>query len=123
MDCTCLDSPGKNTEVGNSEECQIKLFVLCSLNPDYCSISHHSTYMRYLKLSLLETVGASQVVQMVKNLPAVWEAQFQSLSREDALEKGMATHSSILAWRIPWAEEPGSLTIHGVAKRCTRLSN
>ena len=133
MDCTCLDSPGKNTEMGNSEECQIKLFVLCSLNPDYCSISHlnpdycsishHSTYMRYLKLSLLETVGASQVVQMVKNLPAVWEAQVQSLSQEDALEKGMATHSSILAWRIPWAEEPGSLTIHGVAKRCTRLSN
>ena len=60
---------------------------------------------------------------MVKNPPAMQETQVQSLSWEDALEKGMATHSSILAWRIPWAEEPGSLTIHGVAKRCTRLSN
>jgi len=72
--------------------------------------------MRYLKLSLLETVGASQVVQMIKNLPAVWETQVQSLSREDALEKGMATHSSILAWRIPWAEEPGSLPFMGLQR-------
>ena len=46
---------------------------------------------------------------MVKNLPAMWEAQVQSLGQEDPLEKGMATHSSILVWRIPWAEEPGGL--------------
>ena len=45
------------------------------------------------------------VAQMVKNLPAVQEIQVQSLSREDLLEKGMAIHSSILAWRIPWTEE------------------
>ena len=44
---------------------------------------------------------------MVKNLPAMWETQVQSLGGEDHLEKGMATHSSILAWRIPWTEEPG----------------
>ena len=43
---------------------------------------------------------------MVKNLPAVWEAQVQSLGQEDPLEKGMATHSSIRAWRISWTEEP-----------------
>ena len=43
---------------------------------------------------------------MVKNLPTKWENQVQSLGREDLLEKGMATHSSILAWRIPWTEEP-----------------
>ena len=46
---------------------------------------------------------------MVKNLPAMRETQVQSLSLEDPLEKGMATHSSILAWRIPWVEEPGGL--------------
>jgi len=46
---------------------------------------------------------------MVKNLPAMRETQVQSLSLEDPLEKGMATHSSILAWRIPWIEEPGGL--------------
>ena len=44
---------------------------------------------------------------MVKNLPAMQEMQVQSLGWEDPLEKGMATHSSILAWRIPWTEEPG----------------
>ena len=46
---------------------------------------------------------------MVKNLPAVQETRVRSLGREDPLEKGMATHSSILAWRIPWTEEPGGL--------------
>ena len=46
---------------------------------------------------------------MVKNLPAVQETWVQSLGREDPLEKGLATHSSILAWRIPWTEEPGGL--------------
>ena len=45
----------------------------------------------------------------VKNLPAVQETQIQSLGQEDSLEKGMATHSNILAWRIPWTEEPGRL--------------
>ena len=53
------------------------------------------------------------MAQMVKNLPAMkgmqQETQFQSLGREDPLEKGMATHSSILVWRIPWAEEPSGL--------------
>ena len=44
---------------------------------------------------------------MVKNLPAMQETWVRSLGREDPLEKGMATHSSILAWRIPWTEEPG----------------
>ena len=46
---------------------------------------------------------------MVKNLPAIQETQVQFLSQEDPLEKGMATHSSTLAWRIPWTEEPGGL--------------
>ena len=50
---------------------------------------------------------------MVKNLPAMWETQVWSLVREDPLEKGMATHSSILAWRIPWTEEPSGLQSMG----------
>ena len=51
----------------------------------------------------------SQVAQTVKNPPAMQETWAQSLDKEDPLEKGMATHSSILAWRIPWTEEPGGL--------------
>ena len=50
---------------------------------------------------------------MVKNLPAMQETRFQSLGWEDPLEKGMATHSSILAWRIPWTEKPGGLQSMG----------
>ena len=53
------------------------------------------------------------VAQMVKNLPAVQETWVQSLSWEDPLEKGMATHSSIIAWRIHWTEEPGPLLSMG----------
>ena len=49
------------------------------------------------------------MAQTVKNLPAVQETQVQSLGQEDPLEKEIATHSSILAWRIPWREEPGGL--------------
>ena len=55
----------------------------------------------------------SRMAQMVKNPPAVQETQVQSPSREDPPEKGMATHSSILAWRIPWTEEPGGLQSMG----------
>ena len=51
----------------------------------------------------------AMVAQMVKNLPAMQETQVQSLGWEDPLEKEMATHSSILAWRIPWTEKPGGL--------------
>ena len=49
------------------------------------------------------------MVQTVKNLPVMQETQVRSLGREDSLEKGRATHSSILAWRVPWTEEPGGL--------------
>ena len=47
------------------------------------------------------------MAQTVKNLPVMWETRVQSLGWEDPLEKGMATHTSVLAWRIPWTEEPG----------------
>ena len=56
---------------------------------------------------------ASLVAQMVKNLPAVQKTQVRSLGQEDPLEKEMATHSSILAWRIPWMEKPGGLQSRG----------
>ena len=63
-----------------------------------------------------------QVVPMVKNLPAI-SGGARDTGSESPLEKGMATHSSVLAWRIPWAEEPGGLhTVHGVAKSWTWLS-
>ena len=52
---------------------------------------------------------ASPVAQTVKNLPAMQKIKVRSLGREDPLEEGMATHSSILAWRISWTEEPGRL--------------
>ena len=54
-------------------------------------------------------IRASLVAQTVKNLPAMWETWVEFLGREDPLEEGMATHSSILAWRIPRTEEPGGL--------------
>ena len=59
-------------------------------------------------------IWASLVAQMVKNLPAAQERQVCSLGREDPLEKGMATHSSVLAWRIPWTEELGGLQFMGL---------
>ena len=58
--------------------------------------------------------GASQVAQMVKNLPVMQETQIWSLGWEDPLEEGMATHSSIPGWRIPWTEEPGGLQSTGL---------
>ena len=53
---------------------------------------------------------------MVKRLPAMWETQVQSLDWEDPLEKETATHSTTLAWRIPWAEEPGGLQSMGLQR-------
>ena len=56
----------------------------------------------------------SLVAQMVKHLPAMLETQVQSLGQEDPLEKEMPTHSSTLAWKIPWREEPGRLQSMGL---------
>ena len=64
------------------------------------------TFSNYL---LLSVYGTSPVAEMVKNLPATWGTWVKSLGWEDPLEEGMATHSSILAWRIPWTEGPGGL--------------
>ena len=59
---------------------------------------------------------ASLIVQLVKNMSAMQETWVQSLGQEDPLEKEMAIHSSILAWKIPWAEEPGGLQFMGSHK-------
>ena len=64
---------------------------------------------RYRLGDWAQVIRASLVAQMVKNLPAVQETRVQSLGGEDPLEKEMATHFSILAWEIPWTEEPGGL--------------
>ena len=62
---------------------------------------------------------ASLVAQTVKDLPAMWETWVQSLGRADPLEEGMATHSSILSWRIPWDRGAWWNTVHGVTKSWT----
>ena len=59
---------------------------------------------------------APLMAQRRMNLPAMWETQVQSLGQEDPMEKGVATHSSIPAWRIPWTEEPGGLQFMGLQK-------
>ena len=64
----------------------------------------------------LQYSWVSLVAQLVKNLPAMWETWVQCLGLDDPLEKGKATHSSILPWRTPW-------TVHGVTKSWTRLSD
>ena len=68
-------------------------------------------------------VWASLVAQTVKNLFAMQEIQVQSLGWEDPLEKVMTTHSSILAWRIPWTKEPGGLQTIGLQRVGTQLSD
>ena len=84
-----------------------------STNSKQIEISRYSTYL-VLRGYLLSNRGASLVVQMVKNLSAMQETRVHPWARKIPLEKDMATHSSILAWRIPWIAEPGGL--HGVAK-------
>ena len=59
---------------------------------------------------------ASLVAQMVKNLPVMWETQVRSLGQEDPLEKERTTHTSTLAWRIPWTKEPGGLQPMGLQR-------
>ena len=68
-------------------------------------VSHYLFFFFFLNWGRV----ADAVTQMVKNLPAMQETQGPSLGREDLLEKGMATHSSILAWRVPWTDEPGEI--------------
>ena len=68
---------------------------------------------QHTSVCLLYICMASLVAQRVKRLPAMLETRVQSLGQEDPLQKEMATHSSILAWKIPWTEEPGGLQTTG----------
>ena len=68
------------------------------------------------RFSIEFSIGPSLVAQMVQNLPVMQETQVQALGWEDPLEKGMATHSGILTWRIPWTEEPGRLQSMGLQR-------
>ena len=82
---------------------------------DEKAVAPHSSTLAW-KIPWMEEPGrlqSSLVAQMVKNQPAMQETQVQFLGQEDPLEKEMATHSSILAWRIPWTEEPGGLQSMG----------
>ena len=84
----------------------------------------YSTYLSQVFGNYLSTSGASLVAQMVKKLPAMWETQVQSLGQEDPLEEEMVTHSSILAQRIPWTEEPDGLqSVGSQGVRHDRVTN
>ena len=95
---------------GRKEPCQTLRLDLIALSP-LCSQSISTLVIICIDTHcILERINrASLLAHMVKNLPAMQGTQVQSLGREDPLEKGMATHSSILAWRILWTEEPGML--------------
>ena len=107
---------------------KIHMYVLVSSSIPYCvlcscfhfpffpSVSLSLLSLSYFSHSLFFTFFLSMVSQMVKNLPAVQETWVQSLGREDTVKKGMATHSIILAWRIPWTEEPGGLQSVGLQR-------
>ena len=75
-----------------------------------------TTKVYSMNLLCLFSIWTSLVAQMVKNLPAVQETQVQSLGQEDPLEEGMATHSSVLAWKIPRTEEASSLQSMGLKR-------
>ena len=82
----------------------------------------------YIKLYLKNNASysflmSSLVARLVKSLPAMQETRIQSLGREDSLEKKMATHSGILAWEIPWTEDPGEVQYIGLQKSQTQLSD
>ena len=114
------DFPGKNTGVGChfflqcmkvKSESEVTQSCPTLSDPMDCSppgSSIHGIFQIHTHIN-----GLPRCTQMVKNLPAVQETRVQSLGWEVPLEKGMATHSSIPAWRIPWTEEPGMLQSMG----------
>ena len=77
----------------------------------------------YISIVARDIINLSMGNSVVKNLPAMQETWVRFLGWEDPLEKEMATHSSVLAWEIPWTEEPGRLQSTGSQKSRTRLSD
>ena len=88
-----------------------------------CGVAKSQTQLSDQHFHFHLNVWASLVAQKVKNPPAMWETWVWSMGWEDPLEKGMATHSSILAWRIHMDRGAWQATVHGVRKRQTRLSD
>ena len=123
--CSCVEENGfqsKNNsmklgECPKSDDCKRKFYiyiVVQILTLFSAALGSTSNIMLIFKwVWLLKRGLASLVAQRVKHLPAVQETWVRSLGWEDPLEKKMATHSSILAWRIPWTEEPGGLESTG----------
>ena len=106
-------------------ECTSQMWWSCQDSENYSGLDGQQTTKQWpwpffgpgLALgSALELLVAPLVTQKVKNLPAMQETWVWSLGWEDPLEKGMETHSSILAWRIPWTEEPGGLQSRGLQR-------
>ena len=105
------------TNISQVLGCQGKFPVFSiSCCPNCHGWCHYAQRAILLPCWLEDRERASLVAQMVKNLPAMWETQVRSLGLEDALEKGMATHFSILAWRIPWTEQLGELQSMGLLR-------
>ena len=103
--------------------CPSPLTTACSCNLFLTVAEYFIKVSTLFRMSIiLSSLWSSQVAQMAKNLHAVQEIQVQTLGGEDPLEKEMATHSSILAWRILWTEEPGGLQSMGSQSQ-TWLSN
>ena len=96
--------------------------ILPQIKAKACLMHFTSLFSSYLCLYPLY-FKASLVAQMVKNLPAMWETWVRSLGWEKSLEKGMATHPSILAWRTSWTEEPGGLQSIGSHRSLFHLSS
>jgi len=111
--CLCLHIPsGGKRRWGRQLEFHPPIAHLPVLRPlSYCS--HHPVKLPSLIERDYKDKGASLVAQMVKNLPAMQETRILSLSQEDPPEQEITTHSSVLAWRIPWTEEPGWLQSMG----------
>ena len=85
-----------------------KFLVHILLKPSWKGFEHY--------LASMQNEHNCVIAQTVKNLPIMWETWVWSLGQEDPLENGMATHSSVLAWRIPWTEEPGGLQSMGLQR-------
>ena len=98
-----------------------KTIQLCQFHmlEGLCSKIFNARHQQYLNQEIADVqagFGTSLVAQTVKNLPTVQETQVQSLGWEDLLEKEMATHCSILVWKIPWMEQPGRLLSMGLQR-------
>ena len=114
---------GLPSPLGEYKNIDVRMYL--NLNYYQSKASRHSYRSTYIN-SMLTTdqrtdvkvvvLWASLVAQSLKHLPAMWETWIRSLGHEDPLEKEMATHSSILAWRIPWTEEPSWLQSMGLLR-------